>query len=243
MTRKTLDDLPENARLFTYKVMFDGGTAPNPFGGVCTLAICKPAIRRVAEVGDLIVGLAPGNEGQIVYCMKVTDKMSWKDYITHCTSKATPIDRPEYAGLSQKVPRITKDQGVCIWRNAEFYEEVRPTHSHHTGINDFKHDVLNGKSVLLSTMFWYFGKGNEPDVRLPDDLKQIIPGRGHRSNGNNIHKDYFVRIFNDLLRSRGIHDYGKHGQPKDAPEAADKSECARCRIMQAADDQESEEES
>lgn len=241
MTIKFLDNLSKDQRLFTYKVMFDGGTAPNPFGGVCTLAICKPAIRRVAKVGDLIVGLAPGNDGRIVYCMQVTDKMSWKDYITLCTSKATPNDRPEYAKMSKKVPKIITDQGDCIWRNAELYEEVRPTHSGHSGMDDFTHDVTNGQSVLLSTKYWYFGNGDKFQVFLPNDLKQIIPGRGHRSNGNNDYKDNFIRFFNEVLRSNEIFTYGVHGKPKDDPEVVDKSECSRCRLMQREDDQAGEE--
>lgn len=44
-------------RLFSYCIPVDDGAAPNPFWGVCTLAICKPAIRRVAEVGDWIAGV------------------------------------------------------------------------------------------------------------------------------------------------------------------------------------------
>lgn len=236
-----LDDLTGDQRLFTYKVMFDGGTAPNPFGGVCTLAICKPAIRRVAKKGDLIVGLAPGNEGRIVYCMQVTDKKSWKDYIVLCTSNAASNQYFEYAGLSHKVPKSETDQGDCIWRNADLYEEVRPSHSQHAGEDDFQHDVKNGESVLLSTKFWYFGSGNQFDVRLPDDLRQIIPGRGHRSSGNQTFRDYFVRIFNETLRVHAISEYGVYGNPKNGPETKDMSECSRCRTFQKLDDREDEE--
>ena len=32
--------------LFSYVVATDSGFAPNPFFGLCTLACCKPAIRR-----------------------------------------------------------------------------------------------------------------------------------------------------------------------------------------------------
>ena len=39
-------------RLFTYVLAHDNGAAPNPFGGVCTLVICKPQIRRSAKEGD-----------------------------------------------------------------------------------------------------------------------------------------------------------------------------------------------
>jgi hypothetical protein len=74
-------------RLFTYKVAHDGGSAPNPFHGLCTLAICKPAIRRVATEGDVIVGLGCGkDEARIVYCMVVDKAVSWADYIDGCNS-------------------------------------------------------------------------------------------------------------------------------------------------------------
>lgn len=39
-------------KLFSYIVTHDAGFAPNPFWGYCTLACCKPAIRRTANVGD-----------------------------------------------------------------------------------------------------------------------------------------------------------------------------------------------
>ncbi len=42
--------------LYTYFIPFDNGAAPNPFGGICTLAICKPVIRRNAKAGDWVVG-------------------------------------------------------------------------------------------------------------------------------------------------------------------------------------------
>ena len=38
-------------KLSAYIVSTDAGLAPNPFWGVCTLAVCKPRIRRFAEVG------------------------------------------------------------------------------------------------------------------------------------------------------------------------------------------------
>ena len=42
--------------LFSYVLRYDDGAAPNPFWGTCTLAICKPAIRRKANLGDWVVG-------------------------------------------------------------------------------------------------------------------------------------------------------------------------------------------
>jgi len=43
--------------VFSYVVKNDGGFAPNPFHGSCTLACCKPKIRNVASAGDIVVGL------------------------------------------------------------------------------------------------------------------------------------------------------------------------------------------
>ncbi len=44
------------AIIHSYIVRYDSGFAPNPFYGFCTLATCKPDIRKHAQVGDWIVG-------------------------------------------------------------------------------------------------------------------------------------------------------------------------------------------
>ena len=66
-------------KLYSYIVASDNGYAPNPTGGVCTLVYCKPTLRRVAQPGDYIVGLAGRayrnrvtTEWPIVYAMRVT---------------------------------------------------------------------------------------------------------------------------------------------------------------------------
>ncbi len=46
-------------RIYAYILKVDSGFAPNPFHGWCTLACCKPAIRRKARPGDWIVGRLP----------------------------------------------------------------------------------------------------------------------------------------------------------------------------------------
>lgn len=33
-------------QIYSYVLRYDDGVAPNPYGGVCTLAICKPVIRK-----------------------------------------------------------------------------------------------------------------------------------------------------------------------------------------------------
>jgi hypothetical protein len=51
------------ARIYSYVVRYDSGFAPNPFYGYCTLATCKPDIRRGAEVGDLVAAATTVTSG------------------------------------------------------------------------------------------------------------------------------------------------------------------------------------
>ncbi len=58
-------------RLVSYILTSDTGFAPNPFFRYCTLACCKPQIRRSAEPGDWIVGISRKADGnRIVYAMR-----------------------------------------------------------------------------------------------------------------------------------------------------------------------------
>jgi len=43
---------------YSYLVEHDFGLAPNPFGGYCTLTVCKPIIRKSSKlrIGDWIIG-------------------------------------------------------------------------------------------------------------------------------------------------------------------------------------------
>jgi hypothetical protein len=70
-------------KMYIYKMKYADGFAPNPFHGYCTLATCKPDIRRVAHVGDLIVGLGGkllNANHRIIYYMYVDEALSFCDY-------------------------------------------------------------------------------------------------------------------------------------------------------------------
>lgn len=74
-------------RLFTYTIPIDDGGAPNPWGGYCTLNICKPKIRSVARVGDWLMGTGSKSvEGhgdlsnKCVYLMQITKIIEMKKY-------------------------------------------------------------------------------------------------------------------------------------------------------------------
>ena len=71
------------AKLYSYVVDRDYGFAPNPFHGSCTLATCKPVIRRVGQVGDWIVGTGSSyrkRTGHIVFAMLVNETMAFDEF-------------------------------------------------------------------------------------------------------------------------------------------------------------------
>jgi hypothetical protein len=74
------------ATLFSYCIPTDDGAAPNPYWGVCSLAICKPKIRKKARLHDWIVGTGSKNSpigdisNHVVYTMRVTRRVTMRDY-------------------------------------------------------------------------------------------------------------------------------------------------------------------
>jgi hypothetical protein len=160
-------------RLYSYIVKHDTGFSPNPFHGYCTLACCKPAIRRTAKKGDWVVGLTPKDAGnRIVYLMCVDDHP--KTFDEYWRDKRFIAKRPRY------------DDGVRGKCGDNVYEplgsEFRQLQSAHSNgalesPENKAHD-LGGKHVLISETFAYFGSRPR---KLPPELTALVPGRGHRS--------------------------------------------------------------
>ena len=73
-----------NSHLYVYIITRDFGFAPNPFHGRCTLATCKPGIRKSAKVGDWVLGVGGANlksvKHKCILLMKVTEKISFNEY-------------------------------------------------------------------------------------------------------------------------------------------------------------------
>ncbi|HTF18069.1 MAG TPA: hypothetical protein VK658_08360 [Chryseolinea sp.] len=85
-------------RLYSYILRIDDGAAPNPFWGLCTLTICKPAIRRTARIGDWVIGTGSKNSklndgsiydlsDSIVYAMRISDIKTLSEYDSFCNKK------------------------------------------------------------------------------------------------------------------------------------------------------------
>lgn len=174
-------------KIYSYVLRYDDGGAPNPFWGICTLTICKPIIRKNAQIGDWVIGTGSKNtnlnDGEyydftdsIVYAMKITDIKSLKEYDDYCNRS-----------LPNKIPNWkTKDWrlkvGDCIYDYSK-ENEIIIRKGVHNETNREKD--LSGENALLSNHFYYFGQ----EARcLPSKLKGIIK----KNQGHKIIKETFL---------------------------------------------------
>jgi len=166
------------SKIYAYVLKIDDGAAPNPYGGVCTLTICKPVIRRKSSIGDWVIGTGSKNtklsngtihdfSNYLVYAMKITDKMYFKKYDEWCKENL-PIKIPKFYSNN-----IIEQRGDCIYDFSEFPPKIRPSvHDERNRETD-----VGGKYSLLSTHFYYFG---EEPIILPNDLQIFVKGnQGH----------------------------------------------------------------
>lgn len=182
-------------RMYSYKVRYDIGFAPNPFHGVCTLATCKPKVRGGASVGDLIIGVGAksrGTDGHLVFAMHVNEKLTFNEYWSDARFEAKKPDRrgslkyrygdnvyhrPDGGDWQQEDCRHSKDDGT-------------PNQDH------VKRDT-GSDAVLVSTHFTYWG-GQGPvlpsEFQDWDGLNLGEPGRDHT------YKPYPPEMINAVVR-------------------------------------------
>ncbi len=187
-------------QIFSYVVRHDCGFAPNPFGGVLTLATCKPQIRRCARTGDWIIGtgsVATVGRQKLVYAAQI--------------AAVIPID--EY-GKSRKYIDKRPSSRSPWWRKCgdNIYVKVKGRWKHrsnpHHDRDAMARDV-SGKNVLICKSFWYFG---DAAVTLPSELHELIKkGPGHKRFRDVV----LLQRFLDWLRSM---PNGRHGRPFTAPD-------------------------
>jgi hypothetical protein len=135
----------------------DFGFAPNPFHGVCTLATCKPALRRTARVGDWVFGVGGSKlkaVGRCIFAMKVTDAMGFDGY---WSDPAFFDKRPVRNGSR----RMMLGDNIYHRGDAEAWLQADSHHSQSDGSPN-QHNVqrdTSGDRVLISRHFYYFGSG------------------------------------------------------------------------------------
>lgn len=157
-------------RVFMYVVDRDFGFAPNPFHGTCTLATCKPPIRKGAAVGDWVVGMGGRRlkaTGNCIYAMQVSATLTYNEYWAHPEFRDK---RPVRNG--SRVMML----GDNIYNRPEGQAEWQQIDSHHS-LEDGSPNPLNVKAdtktnrVLVSRHFFYFGKAAP---KVPTELLKKI---------------------------------------------------------------------
>jgi hypothetical protein len=197
------------ARVFSYVVRYDYGFAPNPFEGYCTIATCKPQIRRTASVGDWVVGTGSADKGlagRLVYVMQVDEILTFDDYWKD----------PRFA---RKVPTdlgaVKRAYGDNIYRRGDDGTWLQA---------DSRHSLADGKpnpghikvdtsvdAVLVARRFSYFG-GVGPTI--PTSLRNdfgmdlVHPSQGHRCR-------FPQELINAAIAWFGSLDTGVLGRPAD----------------------------
>lgn len=151
------------SRLYSYVVRYDSGFAPNPFYQYCTLATCKPAIRRSANPGDWIVGSGSNDRkvklgGRLVYAMRVTETVTFDAYAAdpRFASKIPYRNGSRKQSCGDNI--YFRDNPTATWQQRDSF------HSRDDGTTNEQHvrrDTAVNR-VLISDDFVYFG-GNGPD--------------------------------------------------------------------------------
>jgi len=184
-------------KLYSYVITTDSGFAPNPYWEYCTLATCKPKIRRCAQVGYWVIATGSKSSvvsGKLVYAMRVDEVM--------------PLDR-YYADprFDVKKPIAGNDIERCgdniYFRRDGEWKQRR--NFHHT--EKYMDTDLSGKNVLIAEHFYYWGKDA---VDMPPEYCSLVAkGRPDRCNFNPIIVAEFIAWLQTNFKA------GIHGKPLD----------------------------
>jgi len=176
--------------LYSYVMVRDFGFAPNPFFGYCTLATCKPDIRKGAQIGDWVIGTGSAAKNsnfknRLIYTMRIEEKLTFDNYWNDARfiNKKPVMNGSRMQWYGDNIYHIDSNTGKFIQENSH--------HSLRDGLvnmNNYKRDI-SGKFVLISKTYWYFGR---EAILIPDKLKGIIKsGRQYRK----IDDEALIRAF------------------------------------------------
>ena len=190
-------------RLYSYVVARDYGFAPNPFYGFCTLATCKPEIRRTAAVGDWIIGTHAKKTRigtRLVYAMKVTEDVTFDEY---WRDERFQQKKPNLKGSKKQAfgDNIYHCGPSGLWIQEDSHHSFEGGNPNHANIiNDTKTD-----RVLISKEFAYWGS-QAPEI--PEVYRsEVVIGRAHKCN----FEKGFVETFLGWVISGG--ETGYRGNP------------------------------
>ena len=194
--------MTNNILLRSYKMKHDTGFAPNPYGGVLSLATCKPGIRRCAKLGEWIAGFTSKqlcgdglNYEKLIYLMLISEKLRFEEYY-----EKYPKKRPDNCICGDNI--YTLRNGVYVQIDNDWHDKC-----------DLKKDTST-PFVLLGTEFYYFGIDAVP---VPDDCRPNVPGGqagyGYKTEGKK------AQDFIDWVKSVAAGRHGLIGKPHSGPKS------------------------
>ena len=191
--------------LFSYVVRWDHGFAPNPFHGVCSLATCKPGIRKKAGVGDWVLGTGPSKRGYAdcaVFLMQVDEITTFDAY---WRDPAFARKRPVLNGsfkvrFGDNIYHREQPDGPWIQSDSRHSQDGAVAN-----LRNLQRDTATTDKVLLSRNFTYWG-----------DMAPIIPtkfAKFHIGRPNYTY-DFSEKDVGDFLAwAKASNEHGLVGSP------------------------------
>lgn len=158
-------------RLCTYIVREDTGLAPNPFWGICTLAVCTPNHQgSKLSIGNWIAGFLSKKRGYLfLYAMEISEILGLDDYYR---DERFVTKKPNLRGSWQQRCGDNfyskDDQGSWIQHRNRFHLS-----------EGLKRQDTKFARVFIAKRYWYRGKAAMP---APSRFAALIGGRGARVN-------------------------------------------------------------
>jgi hypothetical protein len=190
--------------LYSYVVARDYGFAPNPFYNVCTLATCKPLIRRHAKIGDWVIGTGSKTkrlQDRLVFAMQVAEILTYDQYWTDSRffSKRPNLQGSVKQAMGDNIYHRDAKTGKWLQENSHHsYSDGRPNSRNIA--NDTQTDRM-----LIGFDFAYWGRSGPliPNrFRAPDF--NVCAHRGHKCRFLN---DAAVDAFIQWIRTIGDRGY------------------------------------
>ncbi len=197
----------ESPRIYYYILSYDGGIAPCIDGGLLTLAICKPGIRRKASRGDWLIGFSPKEMGwTLSFIAKVSDKIRGDEY----------YGSGSYDGRSDCIYKLDSS-GEFSLRSSRIHNHPKNRARDVGG----KENNYRNAWILKSDRFWYFG-GHALKV-VGSQTPNLVEKLERLSQGYRVNHSVLARAELETLieNVREKFKRGVHGSPRDSSDLVD----------------------
>lgn len=177
------------SRIWRYVIANDDDVAPHvdKDGQLLTLCLCKPLIRKYADVDDWVLAFKGASlskaKGNLCWVGRITEKLAIGDY-------------------QKKYPHRRDAIYAYINTNGEGKLKKIKGHDIHPDAASIKTD-LSGVNCLLFTEFMKF----DDDIRLPENLENLVyayRGQKYRTDANTDYLSHLVTWFKKTSNTDGV---------------------------------------